>query len=421
MARIIIPYTPRGAFKALHGSTARERVVVAHRRAGKTVACINELIKGALTCPLPNPRFAYVAPYHAQAKDVAWAYLKEFSAPIPGVQFHESELRVDYPNGGRVRLYGAENAERLRGLYLDGVVVDEYADFDPRVWPEIIRPTLADRKGWAIKIGTPKGRNQFARDYEAAVQDGFALMLKASETGLLDADELEAMRRELTPEQYEQEFECSFTAAIKGAYYGKEMAQALDEGRILDLPYMPEHGVETWWDLGVSDSTAIWFVQRAGEWLHVIDYYEASGEGLGHYAKVIHAKPYIYTRHVAPHDIEARDWSQLSETAKSRKEVAASLGIRFEVTPQHGVADGINAVRMRLPRCRFDAAKCERGLEALRQYRVAWNDKMQVAKDHPLHDWTSHGADAFRTGIMGPSPAGAEWARPIEYKRKAFV
>lgn len=407
----------------LHNSKARERVVVAHRRAGKTVACINELIKGALTCEKPEPRFAYIAPFYAQAKDVAWAYLKRFCAPIPGHGVHESELRIDLPNGGRVRLYGAENAERLRGLYLDGVVVDEYADFDPRVWPEVIRPTLADRKGWAIKIGTPKGRNQFAKDYEAAVQDGnaFALLLRASETGLLDDEELEAMRRILTPEQFDQEFECSFTAAIRGAYYGKEMQAALEGGRICDLPYRPEFGVETWWDLGVSDSTSIWFVQRAGEWLHVIDYYEASGEGLGHYAKVIHAKPYTYTRHVAPHDIEARDWSQAGETVKSRKQVAESLGIRFEVTPQHRVADGINAVRLKLPLCRFDAAKCERGLEALQQYRVAWNDKMQVAKDHPLHDWTSHAADAFRTGIMGPLAPGEEWRRPVEYKRRAFV
>lgn len=423
MARVVIPYAPRPAFKPLHARKAREAVIVAHRRAGKTVACINELIRGALTCKLPDPRFAYIAPYYAQAKDVAWGYLKQFSAPVPGVKFHESELRVDFPNGGRVRLYGAENADRLRGLYLDGVVPDEYADFDPRVWPEIIAPTLVDRKGWVIKIGTPKGRNQFCKDYEGALGDAgkLALMLRASETGLIDADELKRMRLLMTQEQYDQEFECSFAASIQGAYYGKEMAAALEAGRIAPLEYEPSVGVETWWDIGVGDSTSIWFVQKVGQFRNVIDYYEASGEGIGHYAKLIHSKPYVYSRHIGPHDLENREWGQEGDAIKTRRQVASGLGIRFEVVPPGSIEDGINAVRLALPLCRFDPAKCARGIEALQQYRAAWNDKLQVFKDRPLHDWTSHAADAFRTGIMAPTDPGEVWTKPLAYPKRSFI
>ena len=424
MAKIAIQYKPRRAFDPLHDRTEREAVVVAHRRAGKTVACINELIKGAVTCTRHEPRFAYVAPYYAQAKDVAWSYLKQFARGVPGVTFHESELRCDLPNGGRIRLYGAENADRLRGVYLDGVVMDEVADMDPRVWPEVVAPTLIDRQGWAVFIGTPKGMNAFAKMYEAAVTDPtqLALLLRASETGLLPADELERIQKRMTAEQYDQEFECSFTAAIRGAYYGKEMSAALSEGRILPLAYEHELGVETWWDIGVGDSTAIWFVQRAGQWLNVIDYYEASGENIAHYAKAIHAKPYTYSRHIAPHDIANRDWSQPSEHIQTRQEVAIGLGIRFEVVPRvKAIDDRINAVRLTLPRCRFDPVKCARGIEALQQYRTAWNDKMQVFADHPLHNWASNGADAFGTGIMAPAAVTEAWQQPITYKTRVVA
>jgi hypothetical protein len=191
---IELPYLPRPHFLSFHARKERFAVLVCHRRAGKTVACINDLIRAAVTCPRPQARFAYLAPYYAQAKDVAWDYLTSYVAPIPGVGVNISELRVDLPNGARLRLYGAENAERLRGLYLDGIVIDEPADMDPRVWPEILRPALADREGWAVFIGTPKGRNAFCELWEKAKADPawFTLMLKASETGILPAQELAA-------------------------------------------------------------------------------------------------------------------------------------------------------------------------------------------------------------------------------------
>ena len=232
--RIDLGYEPRSQFVALHRRKQRWAVVVAHRRAGKTVACVADLIDAAGRCKLPNPRFAYVAPYFSQAKDVAWNYLRQYTAPIPGVGVNESELRVDLPNGGRIRLYGADNYERMRGLYFDGVVLDEYGDMDPRAWEEVLRPSLADRHGWAVFIGTPKGMNHFSKQWGRAQQDSewLAIEMPASQTGLLDPAELADARKEMSDEQYAAEFECNFKASVVGSYWGKQMAQAQIEGRI---------------------------------------------------------------------------------------------------------------------------------------------------------------------------------------------
>jgi len=400
---IVIPYAPRGQFRSFHDRAERWSCIVAHRRAGKTVACVNELIKAALTCEKPDGRFAYLAPYHAQAKDIAWDYLVRYSAPIPGLSVNISELRIDYPNGARVRLYGAENAERMRGLYLDGVVIDEPADIDPRVWPEIIRPALSDRQGWAIWIGTPKGRNSFHEIWAKAQKepDWFALMLKASETGLVDPGELAEARKDMTEDQYAQEFECSFDAAIMGAYYSKDLIRADADKRVGRVPYEPRLPVWTAWDLGIGDSTAIWFAQQSGQEVRLIDYYEASGVGLDHYVKTLREKPYSYADHILPHDAEVKELG----TGRSRLETLRSLGLsKVTVIPAQSVEDGINAARLLIPRCWFDSEKCGRGLEALRQYRAEFDEKLKTLKNRPLHDWTSHAADAFRYLALGLKP-----------------
>jgi phage terminase large subunit len=393
-------------------------VAVAHRRAGKTVACINDLLDGTLRCTKPDPRFAYIAPLYTQAKDVAWGYVKRYGLTIPGAKENESELRLDLPGGRRMRLYGADNYDRLRGGYLDGVILDEYADMDPRAWSEVIRPMLADRQGWALFIGTPKGKNAFwdVWDRAGTEPNWFRTMLKASETGLLPQEELDDARRVMTPEQYEQEFECSFDAAIIGAYYGKEMSAAAE--RITRVPHDPAVEVETWWDLGIGDSTAVWFVQRVNSEIRFIDYIEASGEGLPFYAKALRERPYLYSRHVLPHDVEVRELG----TGKSRKEMLAGLGMQnIVVAPKLPIDDGIQAVRMLLPRAWFDAEKCKQGIEALKQYRRDWDDKLKVFRSHPLHNWASHGADAARTGaVVDPPPS--TWAAPIKYRdTRAFV
>src|SRR5690606_36057061 len=379
-----------------------------------------DLVDAALRCEKPNPRFAYIAPFYAQAKDVAWAYFKQFTAPIPGVEVHESELRIDLPNGARLRLYGADNYDRMRGVYFDGAVLDEYGDMDPRAWAEVIRPILSDRRGWATFIGTPKGRNHFYEIWQAAKEnpsEWFTLMLRASETGLLPPDELEDARKVMTPEQYEQEYECSFEAAILGAYYGREMQRLEAEGRIRSVPYDPSLPVYTGWDLGLDDATAIWFVQVAGAEVRVIDYLETNNEALSSIARsLLNERPYMYGEHYLPHDAEIRELM----TAKSRKDTLESLGVRpVRVAPRQNVEEGINAVRNLLPRCVFDEKKCARGIEALRNYQREWDDKLKTFRKTPRHDWASHGADAFRYLAISLSPRAKP--QPINYPKRVYA
>lgn len=412
--RIVIPYEPRQLFLPFHNRKQRFSCEVVHRRGGKTVSRVNELIRGALTEHLPRPMFGYVAPYLKQAKAVAWDYVKHYCAPLVphGATFNEAELRADLPNGGRIRLFGADNPDAMRGLYFDGVVLDEYADQDPRIWP-VIRPALSDRLGWADFIGTPKGHNDFYDTYQRALAnpgEWYSAIHKASETGLIPEAELQAARRSMTEDQYAQEYECSFEAAIQGAYYGKEMAEAEREKRICRVPYDKATDVITAWDLGIGDATAIWFCQQVGQEYHLIDYVENSGVGLDWYAGELKSRPYVYASHLLPHDVEAKELG----TGKSRKEVLEQLGIKVTVAPKLRVEDGISAVRLVLNRCWFDADRCRRGIEALKQYRTEFDEQRKVFRDKPLHDWTSHGADAMRylfTGIKKTDKA--QWSDAV--------
>lgn len=397
--RISLGYRARDQFAPFHRRKQRWGCVVAHRRAGKTVACVADLIDATLRCERPSPRFAYIAPFYAQAKDVAWGYLKQFSLPIPGASPNESELRVDLPGGGRIRLYGADNYDRMRGIYLDGVILDEYGDMAPRVWPEVIRPALADRNGWATFIGTPKGRNHFWEVWQQSKTspDWYGLMLKASETGLLAESELRDARAMMTPEQYAQEFECSFDAAIVGAYYASLIADAENQGRVTDIAYDPALPVHTAWDLGIGDSTAIWAFQAGPEGMRVLDHIEDHGKPLPHYVAELNARGWRGGKDFVPHDARVRDLG----TGRTRLETLAGMGRNPVLVPIHPVDDGINAVRQMLPRMRFDRTRCADGIEALRQYRSEFDDKTQAFKRQPRHDWTSHTADAMRYGAMG--------------------
>lgn len=394
--KIEIPYWPRAAWGSFHNSKIRFRVAVAHRRAGKTVAFVNELQRGAISCNRPNPRFGYIAPFRSQAKQIAWDYVKHYGAAVPGVTFNEAELRADYPGGGRVQLFGADNPDALRGLYFDGVVLDEFGDMDPAVWTDVLRPTLSDRDGWAAFGGTPRGKNKFYEFREDArlKKDDWALWeLKASETGILSPAELESAYASMDGSAYAREYECSFEASIKGTYYATEMQQAELGKRICRIPVEPTIKVDTAWDLGIDDATAIWFVQDVGKERRLIDYLEVSGEGLPSIAKKLDEKGYRYGRHILPHDVEVRELGN----GTSRKETLEALGLRnIEVIAAQDVADGINAVRLMLSRCWFDSERCARGIEFLKQYRREWDGKRQVWRERPLHDLTSHAADAFR-------------------------
>lgn len=400
MALVVIDYAPREAFKLLHNRKTRWACVVAHRRAGKTVACVNELIKAALTDSRQGQLYAYVAPFYTQAKGVAWDYLKEFSRPVPGIRINEAELRIDYPNGNRIQLFGADNADRMRGLAFSGLVADEFGDWKPSVWGYVIRPALADRNGWAVIIGTPKGRNQFCDTYESATRDTdwLALKLKASETGLLPQSEIHALQKELTEDAYRQEMECDFEAALPGAFYGREMRELSESGRIRPELYDPSLMVYTAWDLGYRDDTAIWWYQVARTEVRFIDYHASSGESVAYYGKLVREKPYNYKRHYLPHDARAKT---LASGGRSIIEQLFEFlpAKTLDIVPDLSVQDGIQAVRLMLPRTYFDL-QCEDGINALRQYQREYDEDKKMFRDKPRHDWTSHPADSMRMAAI---------------------
>jgi phage terminase large subunit len=428
---VAIPYAPRPLQREV-GRLCRSRrfgVLVCHRRFGKTVLGVNINQQTALMCEQPRPRSLYIGPTYTQAKATAWDYMQHYARPIPGVAVNQSELRIDFPNGGQTRIYGADNPDGLRGLYGDRATLDEFGLHPAKTFSEVVGPLLVDRGGSALFLGTPNGKNQFydiaqhAKAREAAGDpEWFFREYKASQTGLLDAAYLAQARQMMTADEYAQEFECSFEAAVKGAIYSAELDAARAAGRIGAVPIDPILPVQTAWDLGVGDSTAIWFVQalRTGE-VRVVDYYEASGEGLPHYVQLLRSKGYTYGKHWAPHDIEVREFG----SGRSRLETAHSLGLRFDVAPHVTIDDGIHAARMLFPRCYFDVVRCAAGLEALQHYRKDYNTRLNEFKPTPVHDWASHGADAFRylalsvqaptvkrgTGPMQPLPSGEmSWA-----------
>jgi len=385
---------------------------VAHRRAGKTVACIFDMVKRALENPLPRARYAFMAPTYSQAKTAAFDYLTTAVAPFLqyGGSIHRSELRASFPNGSQIRLFGLDAPDSLRGLYLDGAVFDEYADVDPGAYERVIRPALSDRGGWVTFIGTPRGHNQFYETYRRASQnpeEWFSACLKASdlvplndkdprakEKYLLTSDELENARGQSSEENFLQEYECDFESAVKGAYYGKLMSAAIKDGRITKVPHDPAFQVYTAWDIGGDrDATAIWFWQSIGRQICLIDYYEAIGADSGPHVRAVLDRPYSYVQHFVPHDAGPNRIG----IDKSYKDFLEGHGLRNVTVLPAGIREhGINAVRLLIPRCVFDERKCERGIEALRMYQTEWDDKNSVFKATPKHDWASHGADAFR-------------------------
>lgn len=398
-----IPYTARKHQEFLHHKLKKYRwsVLVCHRRFGKTVMMICHLIMAALENKNKNPRFAYISPTFKQSKSIAWDYIKQFTYGIPGIKYNETELRVDFPNGARITLLGSENCDGIRGIYLDGCVIDEYANVNDRLFPEIIRPALSDRKGFCVFIGTPQGmNNNFYEMYQHAQQntdDWFYFKAKASKTKIVDPDELEKAEQIMGENKFKQEFECEWTANIEGAIYGKEISDMENKRQISRVPYDPSLPVHTSWDLGVSDHTAIIFFQQLGRSVNIIDYIEERGQGLPFFIQLLKEKDYIYGDHYAPHDIEVTDFSN----GKTRREVAYQLGVRFKVVPKLPLEDGIHATSMMLPRCWIDVDHCKKLIDALRHYHRKYVDKARMFRSKPVHDWSSHACDAMRYLAVG--------------------
>lgn len=394
---IELPYQPRLLQNELHANLQRFNVLVMHRRFGKTVFAINQLIKWVTECPHERPQGAYIAPLYKQAKRVAWEYLKEFTYPIPGMSYFEAELKAQFPTGASISLAGGDNPDSLRGIYLDGCILDEVAQMSPRLWPQIIRPALSDRKGKAIFIGTPFGMgNQFHKLYELAhdTDNWYRKLWTVEDTGIIDPDELEAARREMSEEEFEQEFMCSWSAAVKGAYFGKQMGVAENEGRIGEVPYDPSLPVITSFDLGAKDATVVWYWQKVGAWYHAIRCEAFSFTMIKDIVKQVNSHGYVFAGHIAPFDINV-----FEQGRGSRKRQYQALGINFKEAPKPrdiSRQSGINKVRSMLPMMRFDRKNCADGIEALKMYRTKFDEMRQVFSNEPLHDWCSDFADSVR-------------------------
>ena len=419
-------YEARPAFVPFHQRKQRFGCIVAHRRAGKTVAATLDLGDAALRCTKPDGRFAYVAPYYAQAKDVVWAYVKRYFGQIPGASINEGELRVDFAhNGARLRLYGADNYDRLHGIYLDGVVLDEYADQPPQAWREVIRPALADRQGWALFIGTPKGRNAFYDVYQAAVknEDWFALKLKASETGIVPESELAAMRQTMTANEYNREMECDFDAAIEGAYYADAIAQARKDGRIGKVPPDPNLAHRVYCDLGgagaKADAFTMWVAQFVGKEIRVLHYYEAQGQPAAEHLAWLRSiglgpgKAEIFL----PHDGLSQSGPSVGTWESTFRDAGYSATtLRNEGSGAAGAKSvRIEAVRRLLPRVWFNEATTQGGLDALSAYAEKRDEKRGIGLG-PDHNWASHGADAFGLLCVAYEEPSQSWGTALNYR-----
>lgn len=392
-----LPYAPRDAFLPFHNRTQRWAVLVVHRRAGKTIAGLNDIIRAAWLDRSLGALYGFCSPYRSQSKSVAWDALKHYAAPLTAA-VNEGELFVELRNGAKIRLFGADNADAMRGLGFSGIFLDEYADFKPSVWGSIIRPALADRQGFAVFSSTPKGKNQFWDIWETARRDSsdwFSMRLPASKSGLLPETELEATRAQISRDQYEQEMEVSFEAAILGAIWGIEMREATEGGRIREVPVDPALPVHTAWDIGFKDATAIWWYQVVAGEIHLVDFYQASGLTVPDAVDVVMARGYRYGKHNLPHDARAKTFAAAGKSVI--EQMAPALGLaNMQIVPDIGIQPGISYTRDLLSRCWFDEDKCREGIEALRQYQHEWDEDTKAFRKTPRHDWTSHCADAFR-------------------------
>jgi hypothetical protein len=413
MTEISLSYSPRPFFVPFHQRHSRFSSIVAHRRCGKTVACINDAIARALYNKKSHPRYGYIAPTYRQGKEIAWLYLKDFAKPVIR-RARESELSIELINDAKITIFGADNPDSLRGLYFDGVILDEYGDMRPSLWGEVILPTLVDRRGWVVFIGTPKGMNHF---YDIHTQyaddpDAFTLTLPYNVTDIIPAEEIENIRKQMSDEQFRQEFMCDFTAAITGAYYAK-----LLETPLAGPAYDASMPVFVSSDLGYTDSTALWFWQEYADGPNVIDYEEADNQALAYYFDLLRYKSYAFETIWLPHDAMAKSL----QTGRSTIEQFLQAEFPVRIAPKLAIQHGIDAARKIIPitRWHLDNDRIRWGLNALRSYRRQYDEVKKIYKDAPLHDWTSHCADAFRLlslvckgAILLPQPEAPTSPRP---------
>lgn len=445
MAVVEIAYKPRKWARRFHAAYVRWSVLVMHRRAGKTTAVLNHHQRAALDDQweserlrfleptftkadiaelLKNRKYGHILPTLTQARAVAWGPLKMYAADIPGHKPNEQDMSIAYPNGNVVRLFGADNPDALRGHAFSGVSFDEYSQQPPNIFGEVISKALADHLGYAVFIGTIKGKNHLWRTYQAGKDDPawFALWQDVDiSLSLEEGATITAIRRAMdddralidkglmTQEEFDQEWYLSETAAIKGAYYAKQLMAARRERRIGLVPYDPALLVFDVWDLGKGPNLVVGLFQRTGREVHLIDREEADpGEAMPQMIARLQKKPYVFGKHFAPHDIKATELG----TGKTRLETAQNLNWPFVEVPNLAVDDGIDKGRLMFARTWVDEEKCAVFLDAIGQYRQEWDEKRGVFRDNPYHDWTSHDADMFRYAALVEDQMVNERTRP---------
>lgn len=402
-----------------------------HRRSGKDKTDVADVAPRRL---LTSPTLVkYVYPTLVMGRDNLWdamgsdgfKYIDHIPEEMRAGKANGTRMTIPIKGGSLFQVAGSDNPDSLRGGNAKLFIFSEWSEQDPRAF-DVVEPILKENDGIGIFNFTPKGDNHAKQLLEFAKgrPDWFVQVLTALDTGVFTVDQLAQIKMDIIARfinqgrseteavaYFEQEYMCSFESPVIGAYYGEGMRRAESDGRITSVPYEATLPVHTVWDLGIGDSTAIWFYQQYGMQLRVIDYLESSGEGLPYYAGELNKKGYSYGRHIGPHDLAVRELG----SGRSRQEIAQTLGINFEIAPKLSIDDGIEAARAILSKCWFDAAKCDRGLKAMRNYRKDWDDKNQVFRSAPKHDWSSHAADAFRYLAVSLQDLQAEmtgWRNP---------
>jgi hypothetical protein len=404
--------------------------MVWHRRSGKDKTCLNVQIKDAWKHP---GVYYYFYPTYSQGRKAIWDGIDK-----NGMKFIDhipKELRIGKPreddmqikmkckDGGESiwQVVGVDKIDSVVGTNPRGCVFSEYALQHPSAW-DLIRPILVENGGWAIFNTTPRGHNHaYKLLCHALASSGWYVSVKTvmdtvGDNGkrIISDDAIQQEILEGMPDELvQQEFFCSFSGSLVGAYYGKQIEEARQKGRIRSIPWEQNIPVKTYWDLGRRDATAIWFVQEFLDEIRLIDYFEAKNEGLPFFAKIVRDKPYVYEAHYGPHDLEVHDYT----TNTSRRDAARSLGIRFRTVPRHKVEDRIDATRRILNKCYFDEKKCEDGIRALQAYAKEYDDKRKIFMATPRHDWACHAADAF--GLIAMTYKGISRNQPEQLQTVA--
>lgn len=392
----------------------RRAVACWHRRAGKDEVCLHHT---ALAAHKRVGNYWHMLPEYSQARKAIWDAINphtgkkridEAFPPVLRKFTRDQEMMIGFGNGSTWQVVGSDNYNSLMGTAPAGMVLSEYALANPSAWG-YLSPILMENKGWALFISTPRGNNHFKSMLKSAQADPawFAQVLTAKDTGVFAAGDLDSELIRLQEQHGDdygkslwlQEYFCSFDAAIPGSIWGDCLDRAQAQGRIGNVPVDGAVPVLTAWDLGRTDSTAIWWYQIVANEIHVVDYHESNFKDIPFYAELLRQKAkergFVYGTHWLPHDARARTLAAGGKSIQQQM-IDAKVG-KVAIAKRLDHVDGIQAARATFPRCWIDGYHCEQGIEVLRNYKYEWDDDKRTFSAQPVHDWASHGASAFRT------------------------